>query len=288
MNNCIPIIKLNDGNCIPQLGIGMYVMYEKDKCIASIREALRLGIRHIDTAVFYKNEKFVGEAIKNCGVNREEIFITTKIWLDQYGEKKTAKAIEECLKNLDVDYIDLVLLHQQVNDYIGAWKVLEKYKDAGKIKSIGLSNFDESGINEILNIAKYKPVVNQIEAHPYNHNSKIAEVMKKNDIKFEAWYPLGHGDKKLLKEQIFEELSKKYNKTPAQIILRWHIQKEHIIFPKASNLNHIRENVDIFDFEISQEDMDKIDSLNKEKSYLFIPVPLYRFIMKFIKHIRLH
>ena len=172
------------------------------------------------------------------------------------------------LKRLNTDYIDLLLLHWPKGDYISAYKDMEKAVNEGKVKSIGLSNFKESNLREILNIAKIKPVVNQIELHPYAQRKKLVKMCEENGIKIEAWYPIAHGDKNLINNAVFTEMAKKYNKTNAQIILRWHIQKGFIIFPRAKNPVHLEENINIFDFELSGEEMKKIDALNKDKIYV--------------------
>lgn len=264
-------IKLNDGNSIPEIGFGVYMIYDRDKCKEIVQEAIKLGYRHFDTAQYYKNERAVGDAIRESGIPREEFFVTTKIWISDYGYDKCKKALEDSLKRLNLGYIDLVLLHQRYRDYIGAWKALEDYKKDGKIKSIGVSNFRIEELTNLLNNTDTIPVVNQIECHPYYQRKELKEYMNKYDIKTQAWFPLGHGDKKLLNEKIFIELGNKYNKTPAQIILRWHIQCNHIVFPKSLNVDHIKENKEIYDFELTKEDMEEIDKLNIERSYLPLP-----------------
>lgn len=274
-------LKLSSGYKIPQLGIGVFMVSDHNECKKSVLNALKSGYRHIDTAQAYKNEKAVGEAMRDSGIAREDIFLTTKIWVTNYGYEKAKKAIQNSLDTLQVDYIDLMLLHRPFEDYIGAWKALEEAVDEGKIRSIGISNFKICQVQEILNIARIKPVVNQVECHPYAQQKELSAFLKKNDIFMEAWYPLGHGDKKLVSEPVFTELAKKYGKSNIQIILRWHIQMKNIIFPKSTNLSHIKSNLDIFDFELTKAEMGKIDSMDKNKVYFNIPEWLQKIMSKF-------
>ena len=274
-------LMLSSGYKIPQIGIGVFMVRDHEECKKSVMNALKSGYRHIDTAQLYKNEKAVGEAMKESGVAREDIFLTTKIWTTNYGYEKTKSAIKDSLDILQVEYIDLMLLHQQFEDYIGAWKALEEAVDEGKIRSIGISNFKISRVQEILDIARIKPVVNQVECHPYAQQKELSAFLKKNDILMEAYYPLGHGDKKLLSDPVFSELAKRYGKSNVQIILRWHIQMRNIVFPKSTNPAHINSNIDIFDFELSKKDMEKIAMLDKNKQYFNIPEWLQRIIFKF-------
>ena len=264
-------IELNDGYKIPQLGFGVYLISEHDECVKAVSAALKAGYRHIDTAQVYRNERAVGEAIKKSNIPRKEIFITSKIWISNYGYEKTKKAIDTSLERLDVDYIDLMLLHQRLDDYVGAWKALEEAKEEGKIRSIGVSNFTQKEMDILLKSAKIKPVVDQIECHPYYQRNDMRKYLSDLDIKMEVWYPLGHGDKKLLQEPLFSELAKKYNKSIVQIIMRWHIQKENIVFPKSLNPKHIEDNINIYDFELSESDMDRINAMDKNKSYVYVP-----------------
>lgn len=280
MNN-IDTVELNNGYRIPQIGFGVYLIWDYEECKKAVLEALNAGYRHIDTAQLYKNERAVGDAIRESEIPREEIFITTKIWVTNFGYKKAKVAIQKSLERLKVDYIDLMLLHQQYEDYIGAWKALEEAANEGKLHSIGISNFNQRRTQEILDIAKIKPVINQVECHPYYQQDEMREFLLKNDIQLEAWYPLGHGDKKMLREPVFMELAKKYNKSVVQVILRWHVQKGNIVFPKSTNAQHIRDNVAIVDFVLTPEDMLKVESLNKNKSYFYWPEWLERFMYKF-------
>ncbi len=264
----IPKIPLNSGHKIPQFGLGVYQITPDSECEKACLEAFKLGYRHIDTAHIYGNEKGVGSAIKKSGIPRNEIFITTKLWINDFGEGKSIKEIDEMLKRLNTDYIDLLLLHWPKNDYVGAYKDMEKAFENGKVKSIGLSNFHDDSLKKILDICKIKPSINQIELHPYAQRKDVVEDCKKHDIKIEAWYPIGHGNKDLIDNPVFSKLAQKYNKSNAQIILRWHIQEGYIIFPKSTNPKHIKENIEIFDFNLSDEEMEEIRKLDRKKVYL--------------------
>ena len=266
----IPQIKLHNGEIIPQFGLGVYQISDKD-CEGVCLKAIKLGYRHIDTAQIYGNERAVGSAIKKSeklDLRRKDFFITTKIWISDFEKGKAKNQIDQMLKKLNTDYIDLLLLHWPKNNYLAAYKDMEEAVKERKVKSIGLSNFRENHLKEILNIAKIKPVINQIELHPYAQRRELVKICEENGIKIEAWYPIAHGDKNLINNVIFTEMAKKYNKTNAQIILRWHIQKGFIIFPRAKNPVHLEENINIFDFELNDEEMKKIDSLDKNKIYV--------------------
>lgn len=264
----IPQIKLYNGKEIPQFGLGVYQIADNKECEEVCLKAIKLGYRHIDTAHIYGNEKGVGAAIKKSGISRDKFFITSKLWINDFGEGKSLKEIDEILKRLDTDYIDLLLLHWPKGKYIEAYKDMEKAFNQNKVKSIGLSNFKVNNIQEILKICKIKPAINQIELHPYAQRKDIVKICNENNIKVEAWYPIAHGDKNLIDNEIFTKISKKYNKTNVQVILRWHIQKGYIIFPRSRNEKHLEENINIFDFELSKEEMNHIDSLDKNKIYV--------------------
>lgn len=258
-------ITLNDGNKIPQMGIGVFMIPNDDDAEKTVLEALKVGYRHIDTAHAYLNERGVGRAVKKSGIPRKDIFITTKLWITEYGEEASYKAIEKMLKRLDTDYIDLLLLHQPYNDYIGAYKAMEKAQKEGKVKSIGISNFYGEQLDDILTKWTVKPAVNQVECHPYFDQRDLMKKLEPYGTKIEAWYPLGHGNKGLIDEPVFTKLAKKYKKTNSQIILRWHIQKGIIVFPKTQT--HIKENFEIFDFQLTKEEMEEIAKIHKNKPF---------------------
>ncbi|CZQ96920.1 Aldo/keto reductase [Trichococcus flocculiformis] len=260
-------ITLNDGNKIPQFGLGVFQIPGDEKTKEACLQAFKLGYRHIDTAHAYQNERGVGQAVKESGIPREEIWITTKLWPSEYGEGKTAKAIDKMLERLQTDYIDLLLLHQQFGDYLGAWKDMEKAVAEGKVKSIGLSNFESERLEEVLAAATINPSVLQVECHPYYQQNDLKKRIAPYNTVIESWYPLGHGDAALIEEPVFTKLAEKYGKTNAQIILRWHIQEGTIVFPKSSNPVHIKENIDIFDFELTEEEMNEIRQLDKGFRY---------------------
>ena len=259
----IPQLEMNNKLKIPQLGFGVFTISGDDKTEKWVTDALKLGIRHIDTAHIYGNERGVGRAVKKSGISREEIFITSKLWHNECGEGLTTQQIDKMLKRLDVSYIDLLLIHWPIGDYVGAWKDMEKAVSAGKVKSIGLSNFIGKYLEDILKIAKIKPVVDQVECHPYVTRNDLRKELNKIPCFIEAWSPLGRANKDLFKEEVLVNLGKKYNKTVAQVILRWHLDKGNIIFPTSTNPAHIKENMEIFDFKLTKEEIDKIDTLEK-------------------------
>jgi len=256
-------IELNNGIKIPNIGIGTYLISPKDAEV-SVREALKMGYRLIDTANAYCNERAVGRGIKASGVPREEIFLSTKLWINEY---ENPNAVRETLERLGLDYIDLLFIHQPGGNYMAGYKQLEKAYKEGKIKSIGISNFEGKYIQEILTTCEIKPQVIQVECHPYFVQEDLRKVIDPEKIKLMSWYPLGQGDKNLINEPVFAELGKKYNKTPAQIILKWHTEMGFIVIPGSKNVDHIRDNFSLFDFNLTKEDMDKIASINKQKRY---------------------
>lgn len=260
-------VKLNNGLEIPQFGLGVYQVPEGPETENAVCDAIKMGIRHIDTAHAYQNERSVASGIRKSGVDRKEIWITSKLWPSEYGEGKTSDGIDKMLKRLDTDYIDLLLLHQQFGDYIGAYKDMEKAVKDGRVKSIGLSNFESDRLEEVLSIATIAPAVIQVECHPYYQQDALKKRVEKCGTKLESWYPIGHGDKTLINENIFTELGKKYNKSNVQIILRWHIQEGNIIFPKTTNKEHMKDNFNIFDFELTNDEMNRIKALDKNQRY---------------------
>lgn len=260
-------VTLNDGNKIPQFGLGVYMVPDGTETETAVRTALDLGYRHIDTAHAYQNERSVGKAVRESGVPRDEVWITSKLWPSEYGEGVTAEAIDKMLGRLGTDHIDLLLLHQQFGDYLGAWRDMERAVAAGKVRSIGLSNFESDRLEEVLGAATIKPSVLQVECHPYYQQGELKKRLAPYGTVLEAWYPLGHGDAGLLAEPLFSELGEKYGKSPAQVILRWHIQEGTIVFPKTANPAHMADNIDIFDFELTDEEMAQVRALDRGQRY---------------------
>lgn len=260
-------VTLHGGIEMPQLGFGTYQIEGNEKTKSACMEALKAGYRHIDTAHAYMNEEGVGQAVKESGISREEIWLTSKLWLSDYADGKAAGSIDRMLKRLGTDYLDLLLIHQQFGDYMAAWRAMEDAVKAGKVRSIGLSNFYGDRMEEVVAKSEIKPAVFQLECHPYYQQKELKKNMAAFGCVLEAWYPIGHGDKVLLNEPVFTELAEKYNKTNVQIILRWHIQEGTVVFPKSLNPEHIRSNMDIFDFELTEAEMDRIHALDKEQSY---------------------
>ena len=255
-------IILNDGNKIPVIGFGVFMIPNDGPTYEAVLEALKAGYRHIDTATAYFNEEDVGKAIKDSGIPREEIFITSKLWLSQYGYENAKKGIERSLKKLDTDYIDLYLLHQPYGDVEGAWCALEEAKEEGKIKSIGVSNMTVNIWNKFIPNFKTIPAVNQVEYNPFSQQKELKELLDKSNVKLEAWYPLGHGNNELLNNETITKLGEKYNKNAGQIILRFEVQEEVITLPKSTNPERIKSNLDIFDFELTDDEMDRIRALD--------------------------
>jgi len=266
-----PYLQLNSKYKIPQYGFGVYQIQGDEATEKACLSAFEIGIRHIDTAHAYENERGVGSAIRKSGIPRGELFITSKLWVSDYGEGITSKAIDKMLERLGLQYIDLLLLHQQVGDYLAAYKEMEKAVEAGKVRSIGLSNFDENW-DDVLNNCKIKPAVLQVECHPYWDQEDLKKRVEKYGTIIESWYPIGHGDKSLIENEIFTKLGQKYKKTNVQIILRWHIQKGNVVFPKSSNPKHIKENSEIFDFNLTNEEMAEINKLGKTKRFFTMPL----------------
>ncbi|MFR8067075.1 MAG: aldo/keto reductase [Acutalibacter sp.] len=256
---------LNNGLSMPMAGIGTFLL-SPDEAEASVLAALEDGYRLIDTANAYVNEKAVGRAMKKSGLKREEIFLETKLWPSFY---ENDNAVDKTLERLGTEYIDLLLIHQPAGNYVAGYRQMEKAYKEGKVKAIGLSNFNQAQIEEILGLCQVKPAVLQTEVHPYFQEQELKSFLSKEGMVIQAWYPLGHGDKALLEEPLFTELGKKYGKTNAQIILRWHIQDGNIVIPGSKNPAHIKDNFDLFDFSFTEEEMEKIAALDKNTRYYY-------------------
>ena len=254
---------LTTGAKMPMAGIGTFMISPADAEV-SVESALRSGVRLIDTANAYMNESATGRGIKNSGVAREEIFLVSKLWPTVYAKET---AVDEMLARLGTDYVDLLFLHQPTDNWREGYKNIEKAYKEGKVKAIGLSNFPEALLEEAIEWAEIKPHVVQVEAHPYFPQHELKKILVKYGMGIMAWSPLGHGDKNLLSEPVFTELAAKYGKSNAQIILRWHVQSGNVVFPGSRNPAHIRDNFDIFDFELTDEDMAKIATVDKDTRY---------------------
>ena len=256
-------VTLNNGVTMPMAGIGTFLL-SPDEAEASVLYALECGYRLIDTANAYLNEKAVGRAMKKSGVARRDIFLETKLWPAYYEQED---AVDRTLRRLDTDYIDLLLIHQPAGNYLSGYRLMEKAYDEGKVRAIGLSNFNEEQIREILAVCKVRPTVLQTEVHPYSQEKKLKEFLRDESIVAQAWYPLGHGDKALINEPLFSKLAEKYGKTNAQIILRWHIQSGNIVIPGSKSREHIKDNFDLFDFSLTDDEMDLIAAMDIKKRY---------------------
>ena len=254
---------LNNGIKMPMAGIGTFLL-TLDEAEASVLSALQCGYRLIDTANAYVNEKAVGRAMRKSGISRDEIFLETKLWPSFYEQED---AVEKTLQRLETDYIDLLLIHQPAGNYVAGYRLMEKAYKEGKVRAIGLSNFTPEQVQEILDICEVKPAVLQTEVHPYSQEKELKAFLDKEGIVIQAWYPLGHGDKALIQEPLFTEFGKKYGKSNAQIILRWHIQAGNIVIPGSKNPAHIKDNFNLFDFALTDDEMAKITALDKQKRY---------------------
>ena len=267
----VPMVQLNNGILMPQFGLGTFLQPSDAVCEQSCLTALKAGYRHIDTAHAYNDEAGVGRAVKESGIPREEIWITSKLWPTEYGEGKTLKAIDEMLERMQLEYIDLLYVHQPVGDFVGAWKDMEKAEAMGKVRALGISNFDASDevFEKIMSESTVKPAVLQIECHPYAQRLAMREKAKAHNIQVECWFPLGGAmsNGALLKDPTIMEIAKAHGKTAAQVILRWHIQEGFSVIPGASNPDYIKENIDIFDFELTDEEMAQMHALNKEERF---------------------
>lgn len=258
-------VTLNDGNSIPAVGFGVFLIPNDGPAYDAVLSALKAGYRHIDTAAAYFNESDVGRAVKDSGIPREEIFITSKLWLQDYGYEAAKKGLETSLEKLGLDYIDLYLLHQPYGDVAGAWKALEEAKAEGKVKSIGVSNMAPKIWNEFVPQFETVPAVNQVECNPFFQQKELRALLEKDDVKIEAYQPLGHGNAALLTNPVITEIAEKYGKNAGQVILRFEVQEGLIVLPKSTNPERIAGNIEIFDFELNEEEMERIRGLDTGK-----------------------
>ncbi|MDD3027850.1 MAG: aldo/keto reductase [Erysipelotrichaceae bacterium] len=257
---------LNNNTTIPAVGFGVFQIPNDGPTYDATLAALKAGYRHIDTAAGYMNESDVGKAIVDSGIERSEIFITSKLWVQDHGYENAKIGIENSLRLLGVDYIDLYLLHQPYGDYLGAWKALEEAVAKGKIRSIGISNITVNLWNKFKDGMNLMPVVNQVEFNPFTQQKELRKAMAENDIRLEAWFPLGHGNKELLENKIIVDLAEKYNKNVGQIILRWIYQEGVVSLPKSTNPERMKGNIDIFDFALNDDEMKAIEGLDTGKA----------------------
>lgn len=261
----IPDVKLNNGVKMPILGFGTYGL-RGEVCQQSVFDALSAGYRLIDTAKIYGNEEAVGKGIKQSGINRKELFVTSKLWVDDAGYENAKKGFEETLRKLGLEYLDLYLIHRPRGDVKGSWKAMEELYKAGKIKAIGISNFDADQLADLLSYAQIKPVVNQIETHAYFQQNDAYNLLKKHTIRMEAWAPFAEGRNELFTNEVFTQMAKKHGKTVAQINLRWHYQRGIVAIPRSSQKAHIVENLNIFDFSLDDADMKTIEKLDLNRT----------------------
>lgn len=261
-------VKLSNGMEMPILGYGVYQV-SKEECERCVLDALRAGYRSIDTAQAYFNEEEVGTALIKSGIPRKDIFLTSKVWVEHYGYEECRKSVEASLRKLQTDYLDLMLLHQLFADYYGAWRALEELYEEGKLRAVGISNFYPDRMVDLASFARIRPMVNQVETHPYNQQILAKEYMDQYGVQIEAWAPFGEGRGGLFEDPVLMETGAKYGKTTAQIMLRWNIQRGVVVIPKSVHYEHMVENFDVFDFALSNGDMEKIASLDKKASSFF-------------------
>ena len=259
-------LTMNNGRTIPVLGYGAFQMTSAEVA-AHLPEAIAAGYRHIDTANAYFNEVAVGRVVASSPVAREDLFITSKLFPQSYPYARYGKDIDATLERLGTDYVDLLLLHQPYGEYVSAWRAMEEAVEAGKVRSIGLSNFSAAKVHEILDVARIVPAVLQVEAHPYWNQHALKAALADTGVVFEAWYPLGHGDKALLAEPALTGPAAKYGKTAAQVVLRWHLQEGNVTFPKTLSPQHMADNLDIFDFTLTEEEMAAVNALPQRPYY---------------------
>ena len=262
-------VKLNNGVKMPILGYGVFQIPDQEECERCVLDAIEVGYRLIDTAQAYGNEEAVGKAVKKCGVPREKLFITTKVWISNAGYENAKKSIEESLKKLQLDYLDLLLIHQPFNDYYGTYRAMEELYKEGKIKAIGVSNFYPDRLIDLIKFNEVVPAVNQVETHVFNQQVKAQEIMNKYGVQIQAWAPFAEGKNNLFSNETLKEIGDKYNKSIAQVALRYLIQRGVSVLPKSVSKERMIQNFDVFDFELTAEDMDVIAALDTKESLFF-------------------
>lgn len=266
-----PVITLNNGVPIPALGFGVWQVEDLQQCEEAVIKAIEVGYRMIDTASIYLNETAVGKAIQNCGVSREDLFITSKLWVQSHGYEETKAAFQRTLDRLQLDYLDMYLIHWPFGDFLGAWKAFEELYNEGKIKAIGVCNFTVEKFEELKSHANILPVINQIELHPLFQQKELQVYNRENNIVTQPWSPLGNGNAGLLDNESLKAIASKYEKTVAQVILRWHLQEGFCVIPKSVTPSRIDENFNVFNFELSEEEMNVVRSLDTGKRLFFDP-----------------
>lgn len=262
-------VVLNNGLKMPKLGLGVYQITDEFECRNTVESALDIGYRLIDTAQAYHNEKFVGDAIKQSNIPREELFITTKLWLADTGYKSTIKAFENSLKKLGLDYLDLYLIHQPIGDYYGSWKAMEELYEQGLIKAIGVANFMPDRLMDLICNNKILPAIDQVEVNPFCQRQIDEIMMKEKNVQMQSWGPFAEGRNNIFQNEVLQKIADKYQKSIAQIILRWLLQRNIVCIPKSVRIERLKENFNVFDFELSSEDMNLISTLDTKKSCFF-------------------
>lgn len=266
-----PVVTLNNGVDIPALGFGVWQMENLEECEKAVIKAIHTGYRMIDTAAIYQNETAVGNAVKNSGVDRDDLFITSKVWVQDHGYEKAKSAFQRTLDRLQMDYLDMYLIHWPYGDFLGTWKALEELYSEGKIKAIGVCNFTVEKLEELKENSTILPVINQIELHPVFQQKELQVYDRENNIITQPWSPLGNGNADLLHNAELKAIAEKYHKTTAQVILRWHLQEGFVVIPKSVTPSRIEENFNVFDFELTEDEMNTVRSLDTGKRLFFDP-----------------